>query len=178
MFAKRQSTSAPLATHALRWLKRRVSAVVQPAADRIRPERTGPSRVLIADDNRDDRMLMARYLSRADLQVIEASSGDEVLGLFHRHQPDAVVLDLLMPHGGGLSICQILREQPGGGHLPIILVSGLNDPGTVHRALNAGATDFMPKPAAGVTLQGYAALAERIMELLRPRASPAANESE
>ena len=117
--------------------------------------------VLIVDDYEDDRILMSRMLRAVGFRVIEAASGDEALELFQDHTPQAVILDILMPRMGGFAACRMLRHLAGT-DLPILVVSGLQDPGTVRRALDAGATEFMAKPDIEATLEDYASLAERL----------------
>jgi CheY-like chemotaxis protein len=123
--------------------------------------------VLIVDDCEDDRILMSRALLRAGFRVAEATTGEEAVTVCQELQPQVVVLDLLMPRIGGLSACRLLRTQPKGRDLLILMLSGLQDAGTIRRAYDAGASYFLAKPNAGSTLEDYAALAERLRYLLR-----------
>lgn len=157
--SRRRTHSAPGAIHA--GSKRTQAVVPQPL-------------VLIADDSADDRWIITRSFVRAGFRVAEVTSGEDVVAAFNQHQPMVVVLDLLMPLTGGLSACQALREQPGGAHVPVVLISGLGDPGTRHRALAVGASAFLPKPRVG---EGYVALVQRVCELIQQRGLPAGDEA-
>ena len=123
--------------------------------------------VLVVDYRESERRLIAKALLTADFRVAEAATGDEALAVFLQRQPQIVVLDLLMPFTGGLSACRLLRAQPGGQNLLILMFSGLQDAGTIRRVYDAGASDFLAKPSVASTLRDYAALTSRLLFLWR-----------
>lgn len=171
MFAMKRLINAPALVSVFSRKHRRDEPVSGPASTDKRHKRDALAQplVLIADDSSDDRWMMKRCFVRAGFRVAEVASGEDVVFACSQQQPQAVVVDLLMPHTGGLTACQLLREQPGGKELTIIVVSGLGDPGTRHRALASGANDFIPKPAVGESLQGYGFLVQHVSKLLRQR---------
>lgn len=102
--------------------------------------------VLIVDDDFTMRMLMRACLEQSDFRVIEAEDGEPALAMFRQHRPDIVLLDVMMPHMDGFTVCARMRELPDGAHVPILLVTGLDDMDSINRAYDAGATDFVTKP--------------------------------
>ena len=102
--------------------------------------------VLVVDDEPDLRALVAIALRRAGLDVREAASGEEGLAIIHQELVDLVVLDISMPGLSGLDVVRTLRQQLGTATLPVILVTGSGDQGSVLEGMDAGATDFLPKP--------------------------------
>ncbi len=111
-----------------------------------------PLRVLLVDDDEVTRMLTADALASFQLDVVEASCGTEAIELFASTPPDLVLLDLVMPGMDGFEVCSRLRAMPGGGETPILVMTGLDDGGSIDRAYEVGATDFVTKPVNHVLL--------------------------
>jgi predicted signal transduction protein with EAL and GGDEF domain/CheY-like chemotaxis protein len=122
----------------------------------------GGDRVLLVDDDGVARLLTASALAARGWQVIEADGGAQALALFEREAPHVVVLDALMPELDGFDTCERLRRRPGGRHLPILMLTGLDDESSIARAYEAGATDFFVKTTSQWTL-----LSERLRYMLR-----------
>ncbi len=112
--------------------------------------------VMIVDDDFSARLQVRFTLENEGFEVIEAASGQEALGLFRENQPDLVLLDVIMPDMDGFATCQALRILPGGSHLPVVMVTGLDDTETITQAFDAGATDFVSKPI-NMLILGYRA---------------------
>ena len=102
--------------------------------------------VLVVDDDPVTRMLMKQSLKSIDLEIMEASQGEEAIALFSQHQPDLTLLDVSMPGMNGFECCQQLRQLPGGEETAIVMVTSLDDVEDIEQAFQAGATDFMTKP--------------------------------
>ncbi|MBM4263922.1 MAG: response regulator [Deltaproteobacteria bacterium] len=102
--------------------------------------------VLIADDDPAMCLLMTESLERAGFRTVEAHDGNEALAAFQRQQPDVVVLDVKMPQQDGFAACAAIRQKPRGEHVPILMVTGLDDIDSINRAFQVGATDFVSKP--------------------------------
>jgi PAS domain S-box-containing protein len=102
--------------------------------------------ILVADDDITTRMLASECLGQAGFSVIEAKDGREALELFHQLQPQAVMLDVLMPEVDGYDVCRCLRQQPGNENLPILLMTALDDVDAIDAAYEAGASEFSSKP--------------------------------
>jgi diguanylate cyclase (GGDEF)-like protein len=104
-------------------------------------------RILIIDDDPLIRLLVATTLQSIGLQTAEAISGEDGLQSFIANGADAVMLDVMMPGGiDGFTTCEKLKKLPDGQHLPVLMMTGLEDLGSVNRAFESGATDFITKP--------------------------------
>ncbi len=123
-------------------------------------------RVLIVDDDDDDRALFARFLRRFDFDVIAATSGKQALEAIGERNPDVVLLDLVMPGMDGVETCRQLRSSEMHCQLPVLILTGQEDPRLRARALSAGANDLALKPTIGFGVDEFSALAQRIHELL------------
>jgi PAS domain S-box-containing protein len=118
--------------------------------------------VLLVDDDPVARLLTASALAERQWRVIEADGGASALELYSNNQPDVVVLDALMPEVDGFITCERLRRLPGGEHVPILMLTGLDDESSIARAYEAGATDFFVKSTTQWTL-----LSERLRYMIR-----------
>jgi diguanylate cyclase (GGDEF)-like protein/PAS domain S-box-containing protein len=115
--------------------------------DRANRGAEGP-RVLVADDDPTFRMLAAAALEQEGFQVLQVCDGREALQQCAEGLPDLVFMDVQMPDLDGFEACAALRALPGGGDVPIVMVTGADDEGSIRRAYTAGGTDFMSKPVA------------------------------
>jgi diguanylate cyclase (GGDEF)-like protein/PAS domain S-box-containing protein len=102
--------------------------------------------VLVADDDPIVRLMMGKALKQAGFAVETAEDGTAALSAATRCQPDIVLLDVLMPKMDGFVVLSELRKKPEGLHLPVVMVTGLDDTESVRRAYATGATDFITKP--------------------------------
>lgn len=102
--------------------------------------------VLVTDDDPAHRALVREALEKAGYAVEEASSGEEGLRIAEHTQPDIILLDLMMPRIDGYTVCSELRRNPQFKDLPIIMVTALDDIGSIEQAFEAGATNFITKP--------------------------------
>ncbi len=111
--------------------------------------------VLVADDDDNMRLLVRESLEPAGFDVNEAENGIEALFAFDRSRPDIVLLDVMMPEMDGFDACSQLRSRPGGEHVPVLMVTGLDDVESINRAYDVGATDFITKPIKWANLQHH-----------------------
>ena len=118
--------------------------------------------VLLVDDDAVNLLITAQALRERGFAVTEAGSGSEALDLLIGWAPDLVVLDARMPDPDGFATCATLRARPGCEHLPVLMLTGLEDEASVAHAYEVGATDFFVKSAAQ-----YSLLAGRLQYLLR-----------
>jgi len=105
-----------------------------------------PPRVLVVDDEEMQRILARTSLEQAGYIVDEAADGAQALDRFAESVPDLVLLDVRMPVLDGFDTCQAIRETPEGRHMPILMLTGLDDVDSIDRAYRSGATDFAVKP--------------------------------
>jgi PAS domain S-box-containing protein len=102
--------------------------------------------VLIVDDDEDSRRLLELILKKHQFRVASVSTGEAALEYARQHLPAVVLLDVLMPGMDGFDTCRALRALPGGEHLPIVMLTTLEDDESIDRAYRVGATDFATKP--------------------------------
>jgi len=103
-------------------------------------------KVLVVDDNEQNRALAEAALEGEEMSVFVACSGEEGVALFLREQPDCVLLDVRMPGINGFEACEQIRALPGGTETQVIFLTALRDVDTFDRALRAGGDDFLTKP--------------------------------
>jgi two-component system alkaline phosphatase synthesis response regulator PhoP len=105
-----------------------------------------PPRVLVVEDDRDIAELVARYLQKAGFEVETLGSGRDALAAITSRPPDLLVLDLMLPHVGGLEICRAARAQASTAALPIIMLTARAEEPDRICGLELGADDYLGKP--------------------------------
>lgn len=103
-------------------------------------------KILVADDEKGIRMMLADMLTIDGYQVVQAANGQEAITLFETLQPDLVILDGMMPVLSGFEACKQIKEKRGGSRTPVLMLTALEDSGAVEQAFDAGATDYITKP--------------------------------
>ncbi len=102
--------------------------------------------ILIVDDDPQVLLLAQACLDQAGFEVIEATSGSVALGEIASRSPDLVLCDVVMPGMDGFDVCSSVRELPSGAHVPVVMMTGLDDVDSIERAYATGATEFLLKP--------------------------------
>src|SRR6267154_4642902 len=105
-----------------------------------------PRKLLVVDDNLENRDLLSRRLVHLGYEVEIAENGARALAKIHRAHYDLVLLDHMMPGMSGLDLLRLLRATYSPSQLPVIMVSGVDDSDTIVDALDQGANDYMIKP--------------------------------
>jgi PleD family two-component response regulator len=105
-----------------------------------------PPRVLIADDNPQGVELLEAYLAENDYEIRTASDGEETLRQVAEWQPDLILLDIMMPKISGFEVCKRLRANPATRDMAILMITALDQPSDVERAVEAGTDDYLTKP--------------------------------
>jgi class 3 adenylate cyclase len=108
--------------------------------------------ILIADDNRVNRLLLARGLEHEGHTVAFAEHGGEALDLLRRQPFDLILLDVLMPELDGYEVLAKLKDDPHLRDIPVIVTSALDEIDSVVRCLEMGAEDYLTKPVNPVLL--------------------------
>ena len=103
-------------------------------------------KILIADDEPDILEIIQFNLQQEGYEVITAKNGDEAIEQAKKHQPDLIILDIMMPGKNGIEVCNILRRHPAFNETLIIFLSALSDEVTEIRGLETGADDYLTKP--------------------------------
>lgn len=107
---------------------------------------SGHGRILIIDDTAMARTTLEALLHTEGHEVLHAADGPTGLELARLEQPDAIVVDVMMPGMDGFAVCVALRSERITAHIPILMVTALADDGTRERGILAGADDFLSKP--------------------------------
>jgi two-component system cell cycle response regulator len=107
---------------------------------------TDAGRVLVVDDERLNRMLLRRALEVEGRLVSEAQDGAAALGVLRSEAIDVVLLDIVMPNMDGYATLAVIKADPALDHLPVIIISGVDEIESVVRCIEMGATDYLPKP--------------------------------
>jgi signal transduction histidine kinase len=103
-------------------------------------------KILVVDDNAQNRALAQATLEDEGYTVILAENGDDGLRAVDAEHPDCVLLDVRMPGTDGFAVCAKIRALPRGSDTPVVFLTALRDVDTFDRALRAGGDDFLTKP--------------------------------
>ncbi len=110
------------------------------------------ARVLVVDDIAANVKLLDARLSAEYFDVITAMNGHDALAICERAECDVVLLDVMMPGLDGFEVCRQLKSNPVTHHIPVVMVTALDQPADRVRGLDAGADDFLTKPVSDVAL--------------------------
>jgi class 3 adenylate cyclase len=151
-----------------------VGAVLQgirPLGDRAGPDpRSGANHILVVDDNASNRDLLARRLVREGYRVTAAESGASALAFAAAGGFDLALLDLVMPGMSGFEVLCRLKADTSTQHIPVIMISALDEIDSTVRCIEAGAEDYLPKPFNPVLLRariGASLEKKRLLDELR-----------
>jgi adenylate cyclase len=112
-----------------------------------------PSRILIVDDTEATRELLARRLRREGHHVVEVANGRAALDRVVRESFDLILLDMMMPDLNGYEVLTQLKADTRFRHVPVIVVSALDEIDSVVRCIEAGAEDYLSKPFDPILLR-------------------------
>jgi two-component system, cell cycle response regulator len=110
------------------------------------------ARVLVVDDVPANVRLLEARLSAEYFDVVTAMSGQEALAICERAECDLVLLDVMMPDMDGFEVCRRLKNSAATHHIPVVMVTALDQPSDKVRGLEAGADDFLTKPIPELAL--------------------------
>jgi two-component system cell cycle response regulator len=119
------------------------------------------ARVLVVDDILSNVKLLEAKLTAEYFEVITAFNGTECLARMDQGAPDIVLLDVMMPGMDGFEVCRRIKSNPRTAHVPVVMVTALDQPSDRVAGLEAGADDFLTKPVDD------AALFARVRSLVR-----------
>lgn len=131
---------------------------------------TAPT-IVVAEDEPGMLMLLEQSLKNFGYTVHAAHDGREALKLIEQKSPDLILTDIMMPFTSGLDVIGIVRSSTQFSHIPIIVLSAIEEESTVMQAFNLGADDFVTKPFAPNELS---IRVRRLLSNYRHTLSPAA----
>ena len=130
-----------------------VLRTVQPLPASGTREAAQSSRILIVDDNASNRDVLERRLVREGHQVATATNGATALELVVGEKFDLILLDLIMPEMSGFEVLRRLKASEHTSHIPVIVISALDELDSVVRCIEAGAEDYLTKPFNPILLR-------------------------
>ncbi|MDX2212314.1 MAG: hybrid sensor histidine kinase/response regulator [Oculatellaceae cyanobacterium bins.114] len=117
--------------------------------------------ILIVDDELENFDVLEAMLITENYQLHYAANGIQALSFLEMHQPDLILLDVMMPGMDGIETCRRIKANRGWMHTPIVMVTALNSKEDLVKCLDAGATDFLSKPTHSAELRA------RVRSMLR-----------
>ncbi len=121
------------------------------------------STVLIVDDNAQNVELLQAFLESLPVKIATAVDGVDALEKVASHNPDLILLDVMMPRMSGFQVCKKLKSDPKTKDIQILMVTALNELGDIEQASECGTDDFVSKPVNKFEL------VTRVKSLLRVR---------
>jgi two-component system, OmpR family, alkaline phosphatase synthesis response regulator PhoP len=121
------------------------------------------STVMIVDDNAQNVELLQAFLESLPVKLVTASDGIEALEKVAEHNPDLILLDIMMPRMSGFQVCRKLKADAKTRDIQILMVTALNELGDIEQAAECGTDDFVSKPVNKFELL------TRVKSLLRVR---------
>ena len=109
--------------------------------------------VLVVDDVETNRSLLGRRLKRQGYSVAVAGDGVQALESIRSQPFDLVLLDIMMPQMNGYEVLEILKADPAHRHIPVIMISAVDEIDSVVKCIELGAEDYLPKPFNPVLLK-------------------------
>ena len=106
----------------------------------------GLPKILIADDNPQNVELLQAFLESLPVKIVTASDGQEALEKVEEHNPDLILLDIMMPRMSGFQVCRRLKGDAKTQDIQVLMVTALNELGDIEQAAECGTDDFVSKP--------------------------------
>lgn len=119
--------------------------------------------ILIIEDSATLRQMVTMSLEERGYKVWGAADGVSALHSLTEHQPDAIILDLNLPDIDGFELCKRMKSAPGSHDIPVLVMTGLDQPGFEIMAIEAGADDFIAKPVDPLVLDARIEMVVRRM---------------
>jgi|ERR1700687_5415529 len=119
----------------------------------MRPRGLMPKKILVVEDDTDNRCIVAKVLSVEGYQVIEAIDGVEALAQARAEHPDLILMDLALPNMDGWEATRRLKSDPATRSIPVVALTAFAMRGDEEQARAAGCDDYIPKPARPVAIR-------------------------
>jgi len=122
---------------------------------------TAKKKILVVDDNEDNREILVFRLQQLGFEVLVASNGKEAIETASQAKPDVILMDLRMPVMDGWEATRAIRQTEWGKDLPVVAITAHAMEEDRRRALTAGCNEFIPKP-----VMDYSVIHETIQRLV------------
>lgn len=109
-------------------------------------------KVIIVDDDRETREMIALALEQAHFEVIQVANGLRLVSILHVDKPDVILLDVNMSWINGFELCRAMRKNEEFKRIPVVVLSARSSPEDLSEGKNAGANAYFPKPVPMPTL--------------------------
>jgi CheY-like chemotaxis protein len=106
------------------------------------------AKILIAEDERDIRDLVAFTLRFAGHEVVVASNGEEAVAMAPQENPDLILMDVRMPRMTGYEACRVMKTNPDIKDIPVVFLTARGQESEIQQGLEAGAEEYLLKPFA------------------------------
>jgi two-component system alkaline phosphatase synthesis response regulator PhoP len=106
------------------------------------------TKILIAEDERDIRDLVAFTLRFAGFEVVAATNGEEAVEMAAKEVPDLILMDVRMPRLTGYDACRTIKSDPELRDIPVVFLSAKGQESEIHSGMDAGAEEYLLKPFA------------------------------
>jgi two-component system alkaline phosphatase synthesis response regulator PhoP len=106
------------------------------------------AKILIAEDERDIRDLIAFTLRFAGYEVFAATNGEEAVQMAPKVNPDLILMDVRMPRMTGYEACRAIKQTPSLKDIPVVFLSAKGQESEIKQGLDAGAEEYLLKPFA------------------------------
>jgi CheY-like chemotaxis protein len=134
-------------------------------SEKAKPAPQSKGKVLIADDELSNRVILKSLLKNNGYEVIQAENGSQAVDLFEREQPDMVFMDVMMPIMDGYEAVTRIREQYPHRFVPIIFLTAMTEEDALVKCIEVGGDDFLTKPFSHAVLRSKIKAMERIRQL-------------
>jgi CheY-like chemotaxis protein len=122
-------------------------------------------KILIADDNNTDRLILSRVLENFGHQVIQATDGNHAISQFNEHKPALILLDVIMPGCDGYEVAEIIKKDTDRNWFPIIFLTSLTEASDLAKCIEVGGDDFVSKPINKIIIKAKLESFERLINL-------------
>lgn len=110
------------------------------------------ARILVVEDEEEYRKLLRRVLEKAGYEMLEAATGAEALALFSAHEPDLILLDVVLPDMLGFDVRRRLKPKPGRTMPPVLFCTVRSAAASLAEGVSLGSADYVLKPFDPVDL--------------------------
>ena len=122
-------------------------------------------KILIADDNDIERLILSKVLENEGHEVVQAATGNQAIEYFFKHEPALIFLDVLMPDLDGYEAAKAIKKDEGQRWVPIIFLTSLTDAHDLAKCIDCGGDDFVSKPINRIIIKAKVDAFSRILKL-------------